>query len=738
MKSALFIGGSVLALALCEPAQAQDASGKNDFRIEDIIVTASRRNDSVKNTPTAVTAISSEALKQAQAANLADIAGNLPNVQISTYLTNANIAIRGIGNSQINAGSDAGVAVHQDGVYLGQSPLTLSTLLDVERVEVLRGPQGTLFGRNATGGAVNIIPNRPTDDLHYGFDASFGIDPNILRSSAYVSGPIADGIRGRLAVGQNYNEGYTKNLNPTGPRRLDDVDSKSARAQLEAESGDFTARLSLEYQRDGGAGPSAWMGGTPSGVLPVVLVNGALVNLSTFPHSNVQKREGYANVGTKDVEAKFATLVTNLRLGGGDLKGTFSVANTDLLTIQDGDGTGANHTQTTFKNHAPQQYAEIIYTSDASKPFSFVIGTNFFHENLHQDVSVPISWLQPPVSLGPVSVDLGGVIRTTSYAAFGQGQYKVTDALRLFAGLRYSHDKKEIAEYNNFSAFPSLATPSRDSAGWGRVTYEVGASYALNRNITGYAKYATGYKGGGFSAGAIQSAFNPETNTNIEVGLKGSYLDGHLSANLAGFRMKYKDLQLSQVTGALTRVTNAGRATITGIEGEFVIRPTQAWRLDVNAAWLDAKFDEFFTNDSARPNFLPDTKLINGVVTPGIELAGYRLPQAPKYTLSAASYYDIPTNAGTFTLGAKYNWKDQVNFSEFSLPVSAQKAIGKLDLSLRYKSDDKHWTASIFALNVTNEQVKQNAVVVSALIGSLAVTQYQPARQIGASLGYNF
>lgn len=720
------------------PAQAQSAETTADKQLGDIIVTASRRSDTIKNTPTAVTAFTADALRQAHAASLADLAASTPNVQISTYNTNANVTIRGIGNPNINAGADAGVAVHQDGVYLGRSPLILSTLLDVERVEILRGPQGTLFGRNATGGAVNIIPNRPTDELHYGVDASFGLDPSMLRSSAYVSGPLSDHVRGRLAVGQNYNRGFTKNLNPTGPRRLDDVDSSSIRAQLEGDTGNLTARLSLEYQKDKGSGPSAWFGGTPEGTSPVVQENGTLVSLSTYPTNNLEKREVYANVGAKDVEAKFATLVTNLKLGGGDLKGTFSVADSDLLTLQDGDGTGANHTTTLFHDVASQKYGELIYTSDASKPFNFVIGTNYFHENLQQDVSVPISYLQAPLNFGPVSVDLGGVIKTTSYAGFGQGQYNFTDSFKVFAGMRYTHDKKEIAEYNNFSAFPSLATPRRDSASWSRVTYEFGTSYKFSPNVTAYAKYATGFKGGGYSAGATTPAFNPETNTNIEVGLKGTYLDGLLSANLSAFRMKYKDLQLSQVTGALTSVTNAARATIKGIEGEFVARPSKDFRIDLNAAWLDAKFDEFFTSDAARPTYLPDTKVINGVPTPGIQLAGHPLPQAPKYTVSVGGYYDIAAGSGTVTLGARYNWKSRVYFSEFSVPVSAQNATGKLDLSLNYKSEDRRWSASIFALNVTNEQVKQNVVIVSALIGSIAVTQYQPARQIGASIGYHF
>ncbi len=742
MRFILMAGASLAALGLVNPASAQEATDATDgvaaqtsrdsVGDQDIIVTASRRSDSLKNTPIAVSAFGADALKANQVANLTDLAAQTPNVQISTYNNNANITIRGIGNAQINAGADAGVAVHADGVYIGQSALTIGTMNDVERVEILRGPQGTLFGRNATGGAVNIIPNRPTDELHYGFDASFGFDPTMLRSSAYISGPISDAVRGRLSVQQNYNQGFTKNLVPTtgqnpAPRRLDDVDSASIRAQLEAGTGDFVTRLSLEYMKDRGAGVSQWLSGTPTGVLPDVLDGASL--------GNVKKREVYNNYGYKRNEAKFATWISTLQLGGGELKATASYGETTIEILGDGDGTAVDHTSTYQLNDAKQTYGELIYASDAAQPFSVIVGANYFHESMSQDISVPISILPPPLDvLGAVTVDLGArSIKSTSYALFGQAQYNLSDGFRIFVGGRYTRDKKSILNYNNFGV-----SPAAGSDDWGRFTYEVGTSYKFSSSLTGYAKFGTGYKGGGFSAGAAAISFNPETNTNIEVGLKGSYLDGAVQANLAGFRMKYKNLQVNQIVGPLVQVTNAARATINGIEAELTLRPVQPLRIALNAAWLDAKFDEFFTADDARPGFLPDTKIIDGVLVQGIQLAGNRLPTSPKYTVSAGAYYDVPVSGGTVTLGGRYDWKSRVYFSEFNLPVSSQKAVGKLNLSVRYESDDERWNASIFALNVTNEQVRENVVVVSSLIGSLGVTRYQPARQIGLSIGYKF
>jgi len=224
----------------------------------------------------------------------------------------------------------------------------------------------------------------------------------------------------------------------------------------------------------------------------------------------------------------------------------------------------------------------------------------------------------------------------------------------------------------------------------------------------------------------------------MEIGLKGNSLGGALQANLAGFHMKYKNLQVNQAVGAVVLVTNAARATINGFEAELKIRPVQAFRVDLNASWLDARFDDFFSRDDSRPTFLPDTKIINGIPVQGIDLEDNRLPTAPKYAVSAGAYYDISIDSGLVTVGGRYDWKSRVYFNEFNTRLSSQKAIGKLNLFLRYTSNDQRWNASLFALNVTDKQVKENVTVVSALIGSLGVARYQPARQFGLSLGYRY
>lgn len=737
----LLLGASCLAIVSAGHATAQTVSSQTPAdptaqaqaqaqasTVDDVIVTASRRSESLKEVPTAVSAYGAAMLRDAQVASLSDLATVTPNVQISSYGTTANVSVRGIGSGSQNfIGGDPGVAVHQNGVYLSQASLALSTFLDVQRVEILRGPQGTLFGRNSTGGAINIIPNAPTADLSYGVDISAGLDPAMLRSSAYVSGPLngSGNLQGRFAAGQNYNGGFTRNAAPDGPSRLDDNRDYSARGQLLWTPSDtFKLLLSVEYQDNADNGPGVFLLGTPGGG-PIVFPDplNPITLAPDFPRGDAESRVAYNNVGSRDRDATTVNLIADWAMGGGALTATLSYNESHNQTVQDGDGTAVEFTYNDFTLDADQTYGELIYTSDPSRPFTYVIGANYFEEHAAQDVLIPISGYSV---LFPIYFS-SGTVDTESYAAFAHGQYEIGDT-KVFAGVRYSHDAKDVYEFFNLRPIftGGLPTSQTGSASWSDVSYEVGVSRDFSRSLTGYAKYATGYKGGGYSISSFNPAYEPETNANIEIGLKGSFFDGRLQSNLAAFHMTYENLQVLQIQGVASAIRNAAEATVNGVEVESVLHPTDTLRIEVSGAWLDGKFDEFLTQDSSRP------------ALGTLDLAGNQLPNSPRYSATVGVFQDFALPAGALTLGGRYAWKSRLYFSEFNTAVASQEEVGKLDLFVNYKSRDGLWTASLFALNVTDEAVKSNVLVISDLLGSLALGQYQPARQVGVSLGYHF
>lgn len=733
MRRTQFLLGMISAAALASAAEAQSSESGDRTAVdatqqpvakvpvsdkaqnaavdgEDIIVTASRRNETVRNTPTAVSAYAGERLRDQQILSLPDLIATSPNIQISSFTTFANIAIRGVGNSQLTPGADPGVALHADSVYLAQSGLAASTFLDVNRVEVLRGPQGTLFGRNATGGAVNIVPNYPTAELSAGFDASLGADPLLVRGSAFVSGPLDESgnLRGRVSVQTNSIRGYTRNLAANGPDPLDNVNTVAARGQLQwVPSDQFQTRLLVEYQHEADRGSALFLLGTPD---PTQLLP---QTLQGAPRGDIDERTTYANQGARRLTSKTANLTTDISLGAGDLKLLVSYNEADQFVNVDGDGTAVNFTNTTDTLHSHQYYAEAIYASDASQPFNYIIGSNFFNADLNERITVPISFI-------PIPVELSARIKTTSYAFFGHIEYEFLSNAKVFGGLRFSNDRKSADETNNF-----IGALSQQKS-WSRITYEGGLSYRFNPSITGYAKYSTGYKGGGFSGGSLTPPFNPETNAAYEIGLKGSYLNNRLTANIAAFHMKYDNLQVAQVIGVTSAVVNAAKATIDGVEIESTIRPIPPLRIELSGAYLNARFDSFNTQDSARPTL--------GI----LNLSGNLLPQAPHFTASVGGYYTVPVATGELELGGRFDWKSHLYFTEFNIPVASQDARGKIDMTLKYKNAGGRWTASLFALNATNAKIKNSTLVVSALLGSLALGSLQPGRQIGVSVSYHF
>lgn len=310
---------------------------------------------------------------------------------------------------------------------------------------------------------------------------------------------------------------------------------------------------------------------------------------------------------------------------------------------------------------------------------------------------------------------------TTSYAAFLRGDYAFDFGLKVFAGARVTRDEKSIDEFNNF-----IGTLQQEDS-WSKTTYELGATYDFSEWLTGYAKFATGYKGGGYSGGGLTPAFNPETNELVEAGLKGTYFDGALSANLSVFQMKYDDLQVAQIDGVSSRVTNAAQASISGAELETVAYVSPELRLEVSAGYLDATFDEFLTADSARPSL--------GL----LDLSGNTLPMAPEFTARAATFYEIPAGLpGPLTVSGEYTWKSRVYFSEFNLPIASQDPVGRLNLTLVYEDPGGAWSVGAYARNVTDEAVKTNVSVVSALLGSLALARLEPGREVGLSFHLSY
>lgn len=688
--------------------------------MEDIIVTASRRSATIRETPISIAAYGGDQLAKEHIQKLDDLVTRSPNIQFGFNGTNTNIAIRGIGNNLQGAANDPGVAYHSDGAYVSDTGLALATFLDVNRVEILRGPQGTLFGRNATGGAVNVISNAPTTDAAFGFNISAGV-PLGEHIDGFASGPLNSDktLLARASFEQTYQRGDVKNVDPTGPRRLNDKDDYAARLQLEWRPTDrFSARLMGTYQKSMTAGSPYYYVGQVNNAPPPEL-SGTFIAKPGADKIGVTEGDVY-------LKEEAAALFLDWSIGFGAFRGMVSQRHTVNDRHYDGDGTPVVYLDYTGNVTRDTTNAELLFSSDNAKPFSVIIGANYYNDDANSLSSTYVPFVLP------FPIQTVAPINTKSYAAFGHAEYKLAPGWKVFGGARYSSDHKELTEKSNL--VPTSLTQQKS---WSRMTFEFGTSYDFNSAATGYIKYATGYKGGGFSAGSYAPPFNPETNKMWEAGLKGSFFGKSLEVNLAAFHMSYQDLQVFQITGLITRVTNAAAATVNGAEIELVQHVTPELRLEFGGGWLDAKFDKFITSDSARP--LGDGVTLNDAGRPAFNLAGNRLPSAAKFTAGGGPVYSHEfSNGSKLTLAARYDWKSRVYFTEFNLPLVSQKPSGRLSAYANYDLPGGRWQFGVYGRNLTNETTFGSLLVYSVVLHSMTAGTLYPKREFGLQAHYRF
>lgn len=681
--------------------------------VTDIVVTATREPVELRKAPVAVSSVSGATLTSRGLVNLNDLKQQLPNVQIGDSYVESRIAIRGVGGQSIQLGASPGVAYYVDGVYLERTGLATATFFDLDRVEVLRGPQGALYGRNATGGAINIIPNKPSPEFSGMVGASVGADPWAYGLQGVVNGGLNSSgtLSARVSAQRTYNKGFTRNLNSTGPRRFDDANNYSVRSQIRLNTGSaFDANLALDYQKQNTNGVGIYYLGTPTGV-PT-----AAENLGG-KRPNLSDRTIYANQGQNDRKFYGATLSVSSEGDWGTLGLKAGIHHTAIDLVSEADGTDINFSYSFFGQKGTQQFGELVYNSPALGSIRFLVGGNILHEIASQQLTVNT----PPANR---VTSIYARIPTFSYALFGRANLDISSNWRGFAGVRYSHDRKSLRESNNFL---NGGVPGRQEAQWGDITYEVGTSIDLTQRISAYVKYATGFKAGGFSGGSFAPAFAPEKDKSIEGGVKGSLPNNRGRFSLVAFHTPYTNMQVNQVRGFSAFISNAGKSTINGVEFEGFYNIVPALRFDLVASLLDAKFDSFSTIDSARP------------ALGTLDLSGNYLPKAPKFSGSSAlTYTHGLAQGGKLAFTGRYNWQSRVFYTEFNLPVSTQKAVGRIDLTLDFESADKLWNASVFVNNVADKSVVNNVIVASATLSSAALANLDPGRRIGASLTRRF
>lgn len=731
MRLQAFFAGttSLVALAIASPSLAQSA------QLDEVIVTAQRRAEDVQRIPLSVTAVTGDRLTEQGVRTAADLTAIVPGVQIAANGSSVEIAVRGIGSTNNTEVGDPAVAFNMDGIYLGRPRSASAMFYDVDRVEVLRGPQGTLYGRNATAGTLNLITRKPTKDYGGYAEAEIG-NYALLRTAGALNVPINDQLAFRAAFQTERHDGYA-NSNPS--RDYYDADNVAGRLHvLFTPTDTFTLLLSADYSHEGGSSGDP---GSPIGTY-------RLPNESpySFPISadGSKDQTNFGYLAQADLDLNFATLTY---LGSYRRDETRNLVGQTRNYDPNGPrGTrcepisGAGCTVLDLKSNQHQESHEIRLGANEG-PLKWVAGLYFYKEgnNVLFNVRNQIAFLQPDTF-------------SESKAAFAQATYSVTDSLRLTAGLRGTRDTKGRTGGTYIGLRPDftcgnpngLNTPLAQGGcllyanlaeyTWNSTNYKLGAEYDLTPAVLAYAQISTGYKAGGYGDGPPpnNNKYEPERLKAIEGGIKSRLWNNRAQANLSVFHYDYTDFQASAlgvVAGQPSNITvNAQEAKLYGAELEGTFLATDDDRFDFSVAYLHAKYESFI---------LPR----GDAFFPGrADYSGLTLAKSPEWTLNGSYEHTFRlANEATLKARIQTHYETEKNLDYHNFALTQQDAYTKTDISLAYAPGENRWSVMAYVRNLEDKavmaQAGPNAQGVDRFGGS---AHYAPPRLYGAMVSAKF
>lgn len=745
---------STATIAQTTGGAGTDSTGNADSGLVDIVVTAERRTSSVQKTPIAISALGGDALRDSGISGIEGLNDQVPNLTFQRNAGDAMIFIRGIGYNSISPGGETRVALYSDGIYQSRTQAGLLGFYDVDRVEVLRGPQGTLYGRNAIAGTINIITREPGNELNGYVTGTVGTY-SLVSAEGAVGGPLSDTVSARLSFRTVDRNGYGKNLN-TG-EDVNDEQSRSVRGKIVVTPSDnVKINLAADYSKiDDHAGGYRYGGPGNFAVTPLGIALGG-------PGAVPSDKQDSASFGPRE----------EIETYGFSGQADFDLSDSSTLTLLTGYRRMTAYQESNvdgFVQELSRQYIterSDVFSQEIRLAHSFgsfadiILGGYYFHEKNSALNEVPHKGL---VLSGPFGATLNpdtfydfyatfGRVNTSAYAAFAQANIHLTDQLQLDLGGRYSSETKKVYEGKQLDVTTPFVQgnpinaafdpanlllgggPNAPANGgfinqkkkWTSFDPKMTLSYQATPSTLLYATWSRGFKSGGFNVGGLQDPFKPEKLTNYEIGIKADLFDRHLRANLSAFHYDYKELQQNIVIGNALITRNAASARLRGIEAELTARPSGELTIALNGAYLDGKFKDFKSVDPTHPAL-------------GLQdLRGQQLPNAPRWQISGDISYAIKTGVGTFIPKVNLAWFDKVYFTEFNTAELVQPSRTMVNIYMNWQGNNPSWSVSAYVKNLTNDTYIVNNATSNPLLGQPNTAYYGAPRTAGISLTKSF
>jgi iron complex outermembrane recepter protein len=719
-----------LAFAQATVTAGEDAATQSG--IQQVTITSTKRQTLLQQTPDSVSVLRGEDLAQKGQTGLEDLKLSVPNVNFAATSNTSQLYIRGIGNTFINAGGDPGVALYQDGAYVSDQTTSNASFFDVQRIEVLRGPQGGLYGRNAVGGAVNIISAAPSS--RFGARASLTLgDYGRRELDGYVTGPFgASDTSFRASLQVKRHDGYIKNTlagQAGAPSRLDDLDSQALRLQTSTRlPGDGTLRLMLSAYNESDVGAALSVVPQPGVVYPVEQLYGAV------PSSD--PRLVHANLGGHKSRVTALNSSYDVDLGGHSLSLLANYRKSKQDFANDCDGTVINNCRYLRPSKSDDFFLDGHLSSPDTAKLRWLIGVSHLQFKMDQRNDVvfpfPMTYLDPtadPTLPFGFHVASGGSLKVKSSAVYADIGWRLDAKWTLSGQLRHTQTRKDAKETLIIEDFAVNAVDVPKGLKESSSPVRVGLEGQLSKDMLVFGHFATASKDGAINLGALQTdPVRPEKVKSVEIGLKASAFERRVQVNTALFASGYRDRQISQIIGTVAALVNVPKSQVKGAEIEVSALPTRDLRLGLGLGYLDARLQEF-----------KNGRIIPGLAGgPVVDLAGKQLSYVPRVSVTASADWDMHLGGSTATLGANYVHRSRIYFDEFNDLSNSQAAVGTLNLSAKFKPASGAWTAHAYLNNVTDEKIQTGATIYSGLIGAARATSYAPPRTFGLGMTWAF
>lgn len=759
--------------------------------LEEIIVTAEKREENLQKTAIAVTAVDGDALVEAGVSRPEELSNLVPGLNIAQGGPSTQVYVRGVGNYGTNAFADPAVAFNMDGVYISRFSGIAGNFFDVARVEVLKGPQGTLYGRNATGGTINIITNKPGKEFGGGVGVELG-NYNLFKANGFINVPVANSFSMRLAAQKTDRDGYQTDGND------DDVSRAVRLGMLFEPSDSFSVLLTGNYLHVGGKGvaevpktnagfynnSNPWVG--QSITMPIALAN--LPGPPATPPAFLYTGVDYTS-GRQDITVKSITADVNADLGVAALTVVANHQNNDNPSKFFGPGFLVDAREKSTQNSIEARLA------GETGPTKWTFGLYHFDEKQSSNY-----WVDQGFLFNQTGMDMDALKDNTN-AAFTQLTYSLSDRMRLTGGVRYTQEKKtqdgQIFSKNACPAVAGLTTVThatviaaipqsavngqglayggsycRDSLSgsrkWNDTSWKVGADFDVADDSMVYTTVSRGFKAGGFFSGGdhamitlpdgtvkVGNAFEPETLTAYAVGSKNRFMNNRLQLNGEAFYWDYKDHQENYLAptsnlGGFNFVTQRADAEIYGVDLEMDALLSDYDMLGLKLQYLHAEYtDATFINASPGGSSPRSVCAISNLGNPQIWYAncdGQQMPRSP--TLSGNLDYShsfVLSNGGSIVPGANLVYSSSYWSAVDYNPLQKQDAYTMYGADLAYKAPDEAWSITAYGANLGNEVIISNAFmypgtnsVTNGGAGNIAAVALRAPRTYGVRFSAKF